>query len=205
VQSSTSIAVALALLLIAVAGCAGPTSPAYAVAYRQALEDLPGYAPVDPAWLDRFVSHFSSRGDQPMNVDSGALYAEQLYFCDTLLTTRSREQLQAHMAAFTDSGARVAIEVLDRQIDGPDAYLIWFMKASFSPAGREVTSQTLGVSHLRFNERGQIVLHQDFWDAAAGFYEHVPVLGGAIRGVGRSFARRVDDSTSDTPPEASEP
>lgn len=201
-----SLPIAIILLLLAIlAGCAGPTTPPYAVAYRQALDELPGFAPVDPAWLDRFVSHFSSRGDQPMDVDSGALYAEQLYFCDTLLTTRSREQLQAHMAAFTESGARVAIEVLDRQIDGPDAYLIWFMEASFSPAGREVTSRTLGVSHLRFNERGQIVLHQDFWDAAAGFYEHIPVLGGTIRRVGRSFARPVDDSSKASTPEASAP
>lgn len=201
----TSIVVALTLLPAALGGCAGPTSPAYAVAYRQALQDLPGFAPVDPAWLDRFVAHFSSRGDQPMNVDSSALYAEELYFCDTLLTTRSRKQLQAHMEAFTESGARVAIEVLDRQIDGPDAYLIWFMEANFAPAGREVTSRTLGVSHLRFNDRGQIVLHQDFWDAAAGFYEHVPVLGGAIRRVGRSFARSADHATTDSTGEVSAP
>jgi len=167
-------------LLTALGGCAGPTSPAYAVAYRQALDELPGFAPVDPAWLDRFVSHFSSRGDQPMEVDSGALYAKDLYFCDTLLTTRSREELQAHMEAFTDSGARVAIEVLDRQIDGPDAYLIWFMKASFSPAGREVTSQTLGVSHLRFNEDAEVIFQQDYWDPTDVLYRRIPIANRLI-------------------------
>jgi len=190
-----------AVLLLLVSGCAGPSSPAYALAYRQALEDFPGVEPIDPTWLDRFVTHFSSRGDEPLSVDSDALYAEQLYFCDTLLTTRSRAQLREHMEAFTGSGARVDIEVLDQQIDGSDAYLVWFMRARFAPAGREVSSQTLGISHLRFNAAGQIVLHQDFWDAAAGFYEHVPILGGAIRRIGRRFdppdAASATDFTED--------
>ncbi|MDZ7644911.1 MAG: hypothetical protein U5K76_12275 [Woeseiaceae bacterium] len=28
---------------------------------------------------------------------------------------------------------------------------------------------------------GRVALHQDFWDAAGGLYEHVPMLGGLIR------------------------
>jgi hypothetical protein len=34
---------------------------------------------------------------------------------------------------------------------------------------------------LRFDGEGRVVLHQDFWDPAAGFYEHLPVLGGVLR------------------------
>jgi hypothetical protein len=34
---------------------------------------------------------------------------------------------------------------------------------------------------LRFDKQGRVVLHQDFWDSSAGFYEHLPVLGGVMR------------------------
>ena len=37
--------------------------------------------------------------------------------------------------------------------------------------------------HLRFNDAGQVVLHQDFWDSSQGFFEHVPILGAMIRWV----------------------
>jgi hypothetical protein len=49
----------------------------------------------------------------------------------------------------------------------------------------QVTSNTVGVTHLRFDEAGRIILHQDFWDSAEGLYRHIPVLGsliGVIRG-----------------------
>jgi hypothetical protein len=37
------------------------------------------------------------------------------------------------------------------------------------------------VTLLRFDRAGRVVLHQDFWDPAAGFYEHLPVLGPVLR------------------------
>jgi hypothetical protein len=40
------------------------------------------------------------------------------------------------------------------------------------------------MTHVRFDPEGLVTLHQDYWDAGAGLYEHMPVLGrliGAIR------------------------
>ena len=39
----------------------------------------------------------------------------------------------------------------------------------------------MGISHLRFDTEGKIILHKDFWDAAGGLYEDLPVLGGGMR------------------------
>jgi len=30
-----------------------------------------------------------------------------------------------------------------------------------------------------------VALHQEFWDAAGGVHEHLPLLGGLIRGIRR--------------------
>jgi hypothetical protein len=37
------------------------------------------------------------------------------------------------------------------------------------------------MTHLKFNREGRIVLHQDYWDSTAGFFEYVPILGPVIR------------------------
>ncbi len=42
-------------------------------------------------------------------------------------------------------------------------------------------ARSVGISHLRFDTEGKIILHKDFWDAAGGLYEYLPVLGGVMR------------------------
>jgi hypothetical protein len=41
------------------------------------------------------------------------------------------------------------------------------------------------MTQLRFDREGRIILHQDFWDPGAGIYQHLPVLGPAVRFVNR--------------------
>ena len=42
-----------------------------------------------------------------------------------------------------------------------------------------------GVTHLRFTADGAIVIHRDLFDAAEGFYEALPVVGGLLRTIKR--------------------
>jgi hypothetical protein len=46
-------------------------------------------------------------------------------------------------------------------------------------------TQTIGMSHLRFDASGLVRLHQDYWDSTAGLFEHVPLLGAGIRAIKR--------------------
>ena len=41
------------------------------------------------------------------------------------------------------------------------------------------------ISQLRFDGDGRVAFHQDFWNAADGLYEHLPLLGNLIRRVKR--------------------
>jgi len=38
-----------------------------------------------------------------------------------------------------------------------------------------------GISHLRFDAAGKVVLHRDYWDAAEELYAKLPVLGALMR------------------------
>jgi hypothetical protein len=42
-----------------------------------------------------------------------------------------------------------------------------------------------GVTHLRFASDGKITSHQDLFDAAEGFYETLPIVGGVLRAIKR--------------------
>ena len=88
---------------------------------------------------------------------------------------------------FFSNDARVKVSVIETITTGSDIYLVWAMEATFTPIRKPVTSNTIGMTHLRFNSAGQIVLQQDFWDSTAGFYQHVPLIGPVIRNIGGRF------------------
>lgn len=43
--------------------------------------------------------------------------------------------------------------------------------------------RSVGMSHIRFDADGKVILHQDFWDSTGGLFEHVPGLGWMLRSV----------------------
>jgi hypothetical protein len=57
----------------------------------------------------------------------------------------------------------------------------WTMMIRFRKLRRGVDTWTIGMSHLRLAADGRIAYQQDYWNAADGIYEHVPVLGAMIR------------------------
>lgn len=174
-----------AVALIALAACSQAPRTAYADAYRDALPRLQGTAEVTPAMTDRFVAFFSHGSAEDQEIpDPAELYGEPLYFSDTLLTTENREAALKHLRRMHTGTRSLQVNVIDLQVDGQDVYLIWQMMATFEPVASPVQSNSIGVTHLRFDDEGRIILHQDFWDSAEGLYRHVPVLGrliGAVR------------------------
>lgn len=176
-------------------GCTQTPGEPYADAYRTALIELHGTSAISAAMTERFVRFFShdhsaSRpGDESDSlIDPEVMYGDPIYFSDTLVTTRNRDIALQHLRRMRESTGALRVQVIDTQVRGQDAYVIWQMEAVFEPLRRPVTSNTVGVTHLRFDEQGRIVLHQDFWDSAEGFYRHIPVLGSMINVVRGTFA-----------------
>lgn len=180
---------ATSALLALLSGCSGSDPQPYALAYEEALERYPGSADTDPGAVDRFVEFFSSDASLGGNAASRAedLYADRLYFSDTLLTSETKETVIHHLTRMHEATRSLSVRVLHRQQDGADFYIIWRMTAEFAPVSTTVTGHSIGMTHLRFDPAGRIVLQQDFWDASAGFYEHLPVIGFAIRSIQGSF------------------
>ena len=174
------------LLFLILGACAQQGQTPYAERYAAALDRFPGVAPSSSQPVEDFVKFFSSHADGEAPTAT-ALYARELYFSDTLLTSERHDEVIAHLERMRTGTSALTVSVLDQQVDGADVYVIWRMRARFAPVKRTVDSDSIGVTHLRFDATGRIVLQQDFWDSAEGFYRHLPVVSSVINSVARRF------------------
>lgn len=118
------------------------------------------------------------------NVEGKAseVYAEKTYFNDTLKTLRSADAVEAYLIETAELLHSGSVEYRDtvRSEDG-SYYVRWEMvyEGKKLAGGRPI--RTIGMSQLRFDDEGRVVLHQDFWDSTRGIFEHIPVVGGQLR------------------------
>ena len=112
------------------------------------------------------------------------LYAPDARFKDPfneVVGTAAIRRIFAHMFATTDAPRFVVTDCIEQ---GEQAMLGWAFH--FALRGRALTVR--GVTHLRFDADGRVVLHRDYWDAAEELYEKLPVVGGLMRLIKRRLA-----------------
>ncbi len=139
-------------------------------------------SPDEAAALQTFATFFSSFAANRVDQLLDKTYSADVYFNDTLKTLRGRSDLGHYLKESAEAveDCRVTIEDTTRTSQGE--YLIrWKMMIRFKKLRKGVDTWTVGVSHLRFDAAGLVCYHQDYWNAADGIYEHVPVLGWMIR------------------------
>lgn len=115
------------------------------------------------------------------------LYAEKFYFNDTFKTFTNINDLVAYMHETADNVTVTTVEILDISKSESDYYLRWVMHMKFTAKGRAVDSKSVGMTQIRFNDQGKVILHQDYWDGAEGFYEHLPLVGYIVRKIKSSL------------------
>jgi hypothetical protein len=175
-----------AAIMLSLAACTDVSPAAYPNLYADALQRHRG-APPPPDGADRFSAFFTALHSDGWEDDARRLYAEPLYFNDTLFTTDNLQALIEHFARVRDTSA-VEVTIDDTLTSGNDVYLRWRMRACIQFPLQPAKTETIGMTLLRFNESGQIVFHQDFWDSTEGFYRHVPLVGTAINQVRNRFS-----------------
>jgi len=174
--------IVLFLLLVAVAIAAwlllrASAPDSYVPKYKAALRELPGSEIAIDSGLETFGEVYRDLARPDLVERVRELYAEEMYFSDTLVTFRDRGELSDYMnmTAARLKASRVDVDQILR--DGRDTFVRWTMHYETG----SIDSTSIGMSHLRFDENGRIVLHQDFWDSASGLYRHLPVIGPLMR------------------------
>lgn len=78
-----------------------------------------------------------------------------------------------------------AFRVTKSIVGDGDAILFWTFHFRFKGMGCKSAQSLEGVTHLAFDENGQVTLHRDYWDAAEELYGRLPVIGSLMRGLQR--------------------
>lgn len=128
----------------------------------------------------KIFSDFKS-GATEANIRS--VYAENLYFNDTLKIVEGIDELVQYMTESAESVDGTTVEILEVIRGDEDYFIRWSMKMDLNIKGSESFSHSVGMSQLRFNEAGKITFQQDFWDSSEAFFEHIPVLGRFVKKV----------------------
>lgn len=110
-----------------------------------------------------------------------SVYAEQTFFNDTLKTFRDPRAIEDYLIETAEMLKYGRVDYQDTAISGNDVYVRWKMTYRSKKLAKDDDIVTIGMSHLRFDEAGKVILHQDFWDSTRGVFEHVPVIGSGIR------------------------
>lgn len=149
--------------------------------YRQALENFPGHVDGIERGLERFARAYADLTAPEVRQLMAELYAERLFFNDTIHSFDDRDSLVSYMGR-TGAGLDTSVISIEQIIqDQNDVFVRWTMEFKTRAAGRDIHSRSIGVSHLRFNADGEVVLHQDFWDSGHALYAHLPLVGFAVR------------------------
>jgi len=110
------------------------------------------------------------------------VYGEPLYFNDTFHTFRSREALKNYFLRLSET-AKTNVTFLDVQSAGDDVLVRWSMTIRFSVWWKDIDVNSIGISHVRFDENDKIIMHQDYWDGVEGFYAHLPLVGSLLKSI----------------------
>lgn len=160
--------------------------------YREALAVRPGVSLSDSSAREAVGKFAGLYGDLTVsNVTANVreVYAPDAWFNDTVATEVGAGAIEKYLLKTARGAEKVSAKVNDVAVSGADVYARWTMeiRAKNLAGGKPIVTE--GISQLRFDPEGRIVLHQDFWNPAAGIYRHLPLLGPAIRLVNGLIAK----------------
>lgn len=142
-------------------------------------------SPEEDALLEKVRRAFSPFDAGNVGSHFPQAYAASFYFRDAFHTFTDRDELVAYMVKTAQQSPGVLFEFFPPARNGMDFYLPWVMILPDRHGGEP--QRSIGISQLRFNERGQVIFHQDYWDSADVLVPRVPVANGLIELVRRRF------------------
>lgn len=133
-----------------------------------------------PPEFENLITLFTDLKSSQVSERVKQTYASELYFNDTLHTFTDRDELTEYLIHGAQRVDNISISFYDLASSGDNHYIRWVMNMKLKVVGKSIDSESIGISHIRFDENGKINFHQDFWDNTTGFFGHLPLIGGMI-------------------------
>jgi hypothetical protein len=142
-------------------------------------------SPAEKAAVARFTSFFGSLTEETVRARVREVYAAGVRFNDTLKPVRGVDALERYLLETARNIESCRVEIEEASSTPQGVYVRWKMHVSLKKLRRGETLGSYGVTQLRFDRDGKVAYHQDYWDSGANLFEHVPLLGAAIRALKR--------------------
>lgn len=139
------------------------------------------------AAVQRVKDFFAVMTEDSVRKQTRQVYAPEAYLNDTLKSLNGAALIEDYFLATVRNAENVTVQFEDVAESGGNYYFRWVMDTRLKQLREGQTIRTIGITMMRFDAQGRVVFHQDFWDATAGLFEHVPVVGTAIRGIKAKF------------------
>lgn len=164
------------LSAILLSACASNENQSYVAEYRTAISQAQQHN-IPVAAVENFVALFSNLNAPDLAEKVNTIYAEKIYFNDTLNTIRERGDMLNYLKHTATNLSNYEFKLSDHIVSGDNLYLRWTMDIEFTAMGKDIKSQSIGMTQLKFNSDGKVVMHQDFWDSVEAIYQHLPYIG----------------------------
>lgn len=185
----------LALLVIAILipACApNPDTSKRVTEYKSALSSTKAASSANPSdqSVAAFTTFLQKIGDKEyVRENTAKVYAKDAYLNDTLVTHHGPDEIMAYFLKTSDTMTTYEVTIDDVASSGSEHYIRWTMVFTAPGLNGGKPVESCGISHIRLNGDGKVVMHQDFWDAGTNIYGQIPVLGGVIESIRRRFEK----------------
>ena len=131
------------------------------------------------SYLQTFAERFATLDTHNLDLLND-LYSEDVAFRDPLHQLTGLTALRAYFAQLYAKvpECHYRFEGTD-ELEPGHGYIRWTLHYRHPQLARGQLISLHGCSHLRWHER--VYFHQDYFDAGALLYEHLPIMGSAIR------------------------
>ena len=109
------------------------------------------------------------------------IYAPDARFIDPFNDVQGLVQIQAIFRHMFETLEQPRFTITGSVVEPHQCFLLWDFQFRFRSFRRDVAQTIAGTSHLHFDAQGLIDMHHDYWDAAHGLYQQMPVIGPLMR------------------------
>jgi hypothetical protein len=112
-------------------------------------------------------------------IELPSLYAPEIVFKDPIHQLQGLTALRTYFKGFLNPAMQCKFEFTHQLLGQNEAFLQWQMHYQHTQLAGGKLLQLSGSTFIRFGN--QIFYHEDYYDMGAMIYQHIPVIGWAVK------------------------
>lgn len=138
--------------------------------------------PEEKAAIERFTKYLKNIYNvRYIKTETANVYASTAYLNDTLATRRGITDIEKYFISIANAMSNYQLNIQDISRSGSDHYIRWEMVSASPQLSKGQLIHSIGMTQVRFDKKGKVLLHRDFWDSGQNIYSHIRILGGMVK------------------------